>query len=169
MPTELLTSFNFKVESLADLFLRVYFFVDEWYKTEGDKFRRPGRPGEISDPEVITIFLTGQLSHASEAGWHHFVKANYGRLFPKLPERSNFHKKCKNLMFAVEEFRRWIAALGGASTRHVIDDMPVPVCKYARAGRSERRKIETDGNVKSLFGYCAAKKNIFWAIDFILP
>jgi hypothetical protein len=44
MTTELPNNFNFNGVSLEDLFLMVYFFVDEWSKIEGDKFRSPGRP-----------------------------------------------------------------------------------------------------------------------------
>ena len=36
MPTELPNHFNFEVESLEGLYVMVYFFMDEWYKTEGD-------------------------------------------------------------------------------------------------------------------------------------
>lgn len=85
-------------------------------------------------------------------------------LFKRLPEelklmieRSVYNRRRRALAFKIEDFRQKIShQITHSNKHHVIDSMPVEICKYARANRSKicRDSVEQSPN----HGYCAAQK-----------
>jgi len=76
-------------------------------------------------------------------------------------ERSVYSRKRRSLAFKIEEFRQAIAhQVVAVSEHHIIDSMPVKVCKFARANRSKicRDTVEQSPN----HGYCAAQKTHYF-------
>jgi Transposase DDE domain len=146
--------------NLETIFLIIYFFVDEEYKKLGHYVARPGPKPEFSDSEVITLSLLGQMFTNSEDAWYGYVSKNHAHLFPKLISASRLHRRTKNLQSLVELIRqKWVVALEVChETDFVMDSMPLPVCKHARAGRNDRWAMEYNRDVADFFGHCAAKR-----------
>ena len=56
--------------------------------------QRNGCPPTLSDSEVITIALLGELlGMDSEKAWYGFVRKNCRALFPQFLERSRFNRR----------------------------------------------------------------------------
>src|SRR5690349_10691773 len=85
----------------TDLFLAVYCLVDDWMKQQfgGSNMprkRRAPRAGEMTDSEVVTLLLVGELCHVKrERAWLRQVRASYRHLFPALPEDSRFSRRAE--------------------------------------------------------------------------
>lgn len=145
---------------LEMVFTIVYTLVDDLYPQvvpEGVAHRRGPQP-ELSDSEVITISLVGEMLCDSETAWVHFVARNYAALFPHLNERSRFHRRSKDLWQVKNLLRRHVLEQMGALEEryHIIDSVPIPICKYVRAARCQLFLGEVDK--ERLYGVCASKK-----------
>jgi hypothetical protein len=149
-------------ENLEDLFLSVYFFIDELVKLAGGPPVRSGPKSRFSDSEALCVQVVGQFLALSEHQWHRFVAANCLHLFPSLLERSAFHKRCKDLAPFLLRLRALAVWRAGPGPAHVFDSMPVPVCHFARRRRNAAWAAALDGDGRSLYGYCAAKAEKFY-------
>lgn len=101
------TKDNLKDLNLPDFLTVSYFVIDELYKQIEYLASRPGPVPTFSDSEVICLNLVGQMVCDSEKAWHRMVKKNYLRLFPKLLERSRYHRRCKDLQQITEIIRQF--------------------------------------------------------------
>lgn len=63
---------------------------------------------------------------------------NYNHLFPKLLERSPYHRRCKDLQQITELMRGKLLYFMDTQLQDwfVMDSMFIPVCVYARASRN---------------------------------
>src|SRR5260221_13940560 len=79
----------------VDTFLvTVYVLVADLYRERfaPRKPRRPGRPPELSDEEVLTLVLLGQwLPQRSERAFLRYVAAHWRAPFPPRPPPSALH------------------------------------------------------------------------------
>ena len=76
-------------------------------------------------------------------------------------ERSLYNRRRRALSFKIEEFQQKLShQITEFSAHHIIDSMPVEICKVARANRSKicRDTIEQSPN----HGYCAAQKTHYF-------
>lgn len=151
-------------ESLNDLFFLFYYHVDEWMKAYAPVVQRPGVVPKCSDSEVITIALVGQLYGKSELQWHKHVKGNYLSLFPRLPERSRFHRRVKNLYRVIEALMKDLGDfLIPEREALIVDSQPVPVCALPRQRRNQRWMIDFElPDAKMLYGRCVAQQSNYW-------
>lgn len=151
---------NLKDASFEDFLTVAFFLIDEMVSPLAWLVKRPGTKPEFADSEVICLHLVGQMFNSSQAAWHAFVKKNYLHLFPRLPERSRYHRRCKDLQHLVRVLQQLLVSLTGGHREqwHVIDSMPVPVCRRARAGRNLRFAAESGVDIDQLFGHCASQK-----------
>jgi hypothetical protein len=144
---------------LEMLFIIVFVLVDDLYReiVPDCVLNRPGPDPRLSDSEVITISLVGEMLFDSETSWLDFVYRNYRYLFPNLNERSRFHRRNKDLWVVKNLLRHRI--LGNLNTPferyHLVDSMPVPICKYVRAKRCRFFLGEVDKGM--MFGVCESK------------
>lgn len=145
--------------NLETIFTFIYYLVDETYKIHENLVSRRGPKPEFSDSEVITMSLVGHMMNDSENAWYGYVKKNYKHLFPKLISESRFHRRSKDLQHLINILRlHWLERLGVMSEiDFVMDSMPVPVCKYARAGRNDRWSMDFNCYVNHFYGYCSSK------------
>ena len=150
---------NVKESDMDTFFTVVFYYVDEIYQKIKPYLERPGPEPAFTDSEVITINIVGQMCSDSENAWHSFVRKNFGYLFPLLIERSRYHRRCKCLQQATELLRQVLSQrLGvGSEEWHILDSMPVPVCRYARAGRSFHFSEQFCVDHDRLYGHCASK------------
>lgn len=82
------------IATFEDFIFTVYVIIDDLYHQFAPDeviHRRRVLDAKLSDPEIITISLCGELAGIdSENAWFHFVKRNYRHLFPNLCSRSRF-------------------------------------------------------------------------------
>lgn len=89
--------------------------------------------------------------------WHYFKK-HWSHFFPKIPDRTNFVRQSANLCMIKQLLQKMLAEeLGAYQDRlHIIDGLPMQVCKFARAHFSRLFKGEAS------YGYCATKKEHYY-------
>ena len=90
------------IATFEDFILTVYVIIDELYHQFAPPevtSRRHILDAKLSDPEIITISICGELAGIdSENAWFSFVKKNYRYLFPNLCSRSRFNVYGKSLV-----------------------------------------------------------------------
>lgn len=130
----------------ADLFLVVFCLVDDWMKQRygsSNKPRKTHGPGhhEIADSEVITLLLVGQLCRCPrEQAWLRQVRANYGALFPHLPEDSRFWRRAQYVREQLRALRQSILFWADADLEpiRIFDSFPMPLCACYRIRQSSQ-------------------------------
>jgi hypothetical protein len=122
--------------------------------TEGVKLRARGFAPKLSDSEVITMKIVGELlgHEGDKAIWEYFRRP-WAAWFPGLGDRSTFVRQAANLWWVKQWLQeRLVTDLGARSADcHVIDGFPMRVCQRARAPGRKVLKAEADS------GDCAAK------------
>jgi hypothetical protein len=146
--------------NLSDFLTVSFFVVDEVYRQIKHLASRPGPVPVFADSEVICLNLVGQMVCDSEKAWHKMVKKNYLSLFPKLLERSRYHRRCKDLQQMTESVRQMFLFLMDSHLQKwfIMDSMPIPVCVRVRASRNLRFTTDLNVDNSTLYGHCAAKK-----------
>jgi hypothetical protein len=89
--------------------------------------------------------------------WQYFMM-HCLHFFPEIPDRTNFAKQAANLHVVKRILHEnLVCKLGAfADTLHLIDGLPIPVCKFARAHFSQVFKGE------AAYGYCATKQERYY-------
>ena len=84
------------IKTFEDFILTVYVVIDDLYHQFAPPeviSRRHVLDAKLSDPEIITISICGELAGIdSENAWFSFVKKNYRHFFPNLCSRSFFNR-----------------------------------------------------------------------------
>jgi len=117
-------------------------------------FLNQKRKPKLNDTELIALSLAAECRGIDSERY----------LFTLLPpllknkiDRTVYNRRRRKLAFKIELFRQKIASIVvPAENYHVIDSMPLEVCKYSRSSRTKicQENIETSPS----FGYCAAQK-----------
>lgn len=147
------------IETFEDFILTVYVVIDELYRQFAPAeviHRRHVLDAKLSDPEIITISICGELAGIdSENAWFSFVKKNYRHLFPQLCSRSRFNRTRRALMQTTELLRqKMISAFPiPFSPYFIIDSFPLSVCKFGRA-----RYCRSFRGYGADYGKCPSKK-----------
>lgn len=113
---------------------------------------------KLSNLELVALNLTAEyMSINTELQLFRCLKATC--LESKI-ERSVYNKRRKKLFDYTESIRKRISEMFAEFTDvFVIDSMPTPICKYARAGRS---KICSTHQIQPTFGYCSSQKSKYF-------
>ena len=124
------------ITDFADLCTHVYVIVDDIWQTIRHEFGHPGPESEFSDSEVMTLAIVAELVEMDEEkAFLKYVRRNHSPLFPKLPHRTRYNRRRRQLAGAVNEIRRRV--LGclpvNLAAYWLIDSLPVPVVAFHRA------------------------------------
>jgi hypothetical protein len=126
---------------------------------KGKKLRQRGPEPGLRDSEAITIGIVGEFlgMDCDKTIWEYF-KRHWSHFFPKTPDRSNFVRQVANLHVIKRLLQEKLATDLNAfnDTLHIIDALPIPICKFARAHFSHIFKGE------AAYGYCATKKERYY-------
>ncbi len=130
--------------SRTDLFLVVYCLVDDWMKarygsSNAPRRRRGPRSDEISDAEVLTLLVVGELCHCfREQAWLRQVRASHAALFPALPEDSRFSRRAERVRDLLAALRAAILFWADADLEplRLLDSFPMPLCACYRIRQS---------------------------------
>ncbi len=141
---------------LEDRIIAVYLRIEEIYTeiTAGRSLRRGGFPPALSDVEVLTMEIIGEMEgrNGDRAIWRYF-KNHWLEWFPRLSAYKTFAKHCANLCWVKQVILSRL--FPPVDCVHIIDGVPMPVCHNVRASRS-RMLAGT-----AAWGYCAAKDEYY--------
>ena len=144
---------------IIDFIISVFCLIDDEYKKLSTPLRGGGFAPALSDSEVMTMEITGEyLGIDTDKGLWIYFKEHWLELFPKIGDRTTFTRQAANLHWVKQKLQESLAKSLGASSDalYVIDGLPIPVCKFARAHFSHIFKGEAS------YGYCAAKKEPYY-------
>jgi hypothetical protein len=147
--------------SIDDFIIAVFCLIDDELKKmlNGQGLRQRGPVPGLRDSEVITMEIVGEFlgQDCDKSIWKYF-KSHWKHFFPKIPDRSNFVRQAANLHIIKRFLQARLAlALGSYSdSLHLVDGLPMPVCKFARAYFSKVFKGD------AAYGYCATKKERYY-------
>jgi len=143
---------------LEDFIIFVFCWVDEKLKSFSTIRQRGSNP-KLSDAEVITMEIIGEFIgfDTDKYLWQYF-KQHWLEWFPQLGSRSNFVRQSANLWNYKKQIQKDLAVEMGTMIDdiHMIDGLPIPVCRY---GRARRCKIFKN---LAAFGYCASKDEKYY-------
>ena len=147
--------------SIDDFIISVFCLVDDELEKilRGKKLRQRGPGPGLRDSEVITVEIVGEFlgMDCDKTIWEYF-KRHWAHFFPKIPDRSNFARQAANLHVVKRLLQESLATNLNSfnDTLHIIDGLPIPICKFARAHFSHIFKGEV------AYGYCATKKERYY-------
>ena len=152
--------------SRADLFLVVFCIVDDWMKdrfasSNAPRARRGPRPTEISDAEVLTVILVGELCHYErEQPWLRHVRSSYQTLFPALPSDGRFSRRAERVRELLRDLREAVLFWADADVEpcRLLDSFPMPLCACYRI-RQSSQPISS-----ATFGWNGSKKCYYYGL-----
>lgn len=149
--------------SVSKFLIAVYVCVDDLLLAvlRGQRLRRRGVPPKLSDAEVITMEIVGEVLglDGDKAIWNYF-RQHWLHYFPNLPSRSRFVRQAADLCHVKQLIHQHLVAAMGIMGRvvHVIDAFPMRVCRLARARRCRLFPGE------AALGYCASQKEHYFGM-----
>ena len=138
----------------------IYCLTDDFLA--GQKLRQRGPRPTLSDSEVLTMEIAGEfLGIDTDTGLFRYFRRHQTALFPRLQtvHRTTFARQAANLwaakralwehLLAVVEHLPWLV---------VLDSLPVPVCRFARA--TFCRRLQEN----SSYGYDPVARQTFYGM-----
>jgi hypothetical protein len=126
---------------LETLITAVFCVTDDCLRdiTREHKLRQRGPRPALADSEVLTMEIVGEfLGLDTDRAIVTYCRRHHSTLFPKLRtvHRTTFVRQAANL-WAVSHtlWHRLTAQVGCDAALHIIDSVPVSVCRFARAKR----------------------------------
>ncbi len=126
---------------------------------------KPGAKPEFSDSELLTLLLAQDfIPYPGETQYVGYIRANFGREFPKLVDQSQYNRRARALRFLVEMLRReWLSMLGvGEPKQLLVDTKPVAVLGYKRS------KAHSDFAGRAGYGHCAARNLNYFGFKLVM-
>src|SRR3982751_2118298 len=126
---------------LETLIVAVFCLVDDFVRDlcHDRRLRQRGPTPVLADSEVLTVEIVGEfLGLDTDRDLYAYFRRHYGHLFPRLREvhRTTFARQAANLWVVKHALWRRLAAMAGHDPAvTLVDSMPVPVCRFARAHR----------------------------------
>ena len=126
---------------LETLIIAVFCLVDDFVRDlcHDHRLRQRGPMPVLADSEVLTVEIVGEfLGLDTDQGLHAYFRRHFGHLFPGLQavHRTTFARQAANLWATKHAlWRRLLAMAGHDPAVTLVDSMPVPVCRFARAHR----------------------------------
>lgn len=135
--------------SLDDFIITCFCLIDEMVPqvTGGQRVRRHGPKPKLADSEVLTMEVVGSyLGLSQESQLFAYFQRHYAHFFPRLAtvHRSTFVRQAANLWAIKERLWCWLRdeVISYDPTVSIVDSVPLPVCRFARAPWCKRFKGE---------------------------
>ncbi|MCA1602671.1 MAG: IS982 family transposase [Acidobacteria bacterium] len=127
---------------------------------------------KLHDSEVLCMEVIGAyLGLECDSAIYHYFRRHYAHFFPALPKlhRTTFTRQATNLCHLKE--RLWQHWLGTTPQRRdfglnfgLIDSLPLPVCRFARATFCHRFRYEDSQQLRATYGYDHVARQTFWGL-----
>ena len=129
----------------------VFTYVDDWFSNQNLKLRQRGPQPTLHDSEVLTIEIVGAfLGISTDKGIFLHFRRHYSHFFPNLGciHRTTFVRQSANLWMTKSRLWQYILQqITFDPAFSIVDSMPLPVCRFARANRCRRlRDISAYGH-----------------------
>ncbi|MEK7855413.1 MAG: IS982 family transposase [Acidobacteriota bacterium] len=141
---------------IATVLTTMFTYIDDFCKSREKKRRGP--VATLADSEIMTIALFCELmGKTSDYEQVQFVEQWLRDYFPHTIDRSQYHRRRKNLLQLIDHVREKVRDEIAMETAdlHVIDSTPIPVMAFRRAGF-------TPLFPEAMYGYCAAKNMTYF-------
>ena len=128
---------------LETLIVAAFCVVDDFVRDlcPGRGLRQRGPTPVLADSEVLTVEIVGEfLGLDTDQGLHAYFRRHFGHLFPRLREvhRTTFLRQAANLWAVKLALWRHLTAVTRCDPAlALIDSLPVPACRFARAHRCQ--------------------------------
>lgn len=148
----------------VDLCTYVYVVTDEAYQRAVAPYdARPGPRSGFTDSELLTVRIVAELVGLdAETRCLAYLRRNHPALFPRLPARSRYNRRRRQLAEATNRLRGavmgrlwWVLEAEGADLR-AIDSVPVPAVGFHHARHDHRWYGE------AAYGRVASKKQTIY-------
>lgn len=152
---------------MVSLLTTILVVVDDWYISKGQALLQ-GKPGvkpEFLDSEVMTLMLAQDfIPYPGETQYLGYIRANYGREFPKLVDQSQYNRRARGLRHLVEMLRRdWLGELGVSDPKRLLlDTKPIPALGYKRS------KTHSAFAGSAGYGHCAARNFNYFGYKLVM-
>jgi hypothetical protein len=149
------------ITDFDDFVTWMFVIIDDLWHGIAPLYRRPGpEPSSCSDSELITVAIVSECRTWDRETVAMQEWAAYRHLFPRLPERSRFNRRRRNLMGALNQIRQLVLTMLDVAQEAygAIDSIPIPVMQFHLAPQRTRDWDASDAT----FGYCASKKQTFF-------
>src|SRR5215211_3735157 len=127
---------------LERFMIAVFCTIDDFLSERHPKLRQRGPQPRLADSEVLTIETVGEfLGINTDQGLYTYFRRHFGHLFPRLlgVQRTTFTRQAANLWAVKSALWQHLAAtMSQDGALVIIDSLPVPVCRFARAHRCRR-------------------------------
>jgi hypothetical protein len=151
----------------VDTFLvTVYCLIDDLYRRYAGPVRAhlPGRPGELSDSEVLTLAVLAQWQpRGSERQFIAWAAKHWRAYFPRLLSQSAFNRRARQLYGVLAQLSGWIRTavanqMDCPSAYQIMDGVPVPLMRRCRGHRHRSFGIEAD------FGHGGSDQELYYGV-----
>jgi hypothetical protein len=151
----------------VDTFLvTVYCLIDDLYRRYAGPVRAhlPGRPGELSDSEVLTLAVLAQWQpRGSERQFIAWAATHWRAYFPRLLSQSAFNRRARQLYGVLAQLSGWIRTavedhVDGPSVYEIIDGVPVPLMRRCRGSGHRSFGSEAD------FGHGGSDRELYYGV-----
>jgi len=127
--------------------------------------RRPGRPKQLSDAELVCLAVAQVLlGYPSQHHWLRFCYTRLGHLFPYLPKQPGYHKRVAAaaplLMAALQKLAAQVPST--TDGLRLIDATPLP------CGTSRQTVKRSAMAGWATYGYCASHSRWYWGLKLYL-
>ena len=149
------------IADFDDFVTYMFVIIDDLWQGIAPLYRRPGPdPTSCSDSELITVAIVSECRTWDRETVAIQEWTAYRHLFPRLPERSRFNRRRRNLMGAINQIRQLVLTMLDVAQEAygAIDSIPLPVMAFHLAPQ-RTRDWDAAG---ATFGYCASKKQTFF-------
>src|SRR5690349_20022822 len=144
---------------LDEALILLYLLVDDAYRivTLGGRLRQRGPDPKLSDVEVLTMEIFGELQgRHNDAAIHRYFAGHWRPFFPDLGSYQTLARHCA----ALSPIKQRILDLPflASETIHILDRFPIPVCGDSRGNRCRAFRGE------AAWGCCETKKEHFYGL-----
>ena len=147
---------------LDDFIITAFCIIDDTMNDilQHRRLRQRGPKPALADSEVLTIEVVGEyLSLHQDKAIFDYFQRHYSHFFPALKtlHRTTFVRQAANLCSVKElVWQGVLAQTSFDSELHIIDSLPLPACRFARAYRCQRFKGV------AAFGYDSLARQTFY-------
>jgi len=145
------------INPVARVIIELYLTIEAVWQavTQGKKPRQRGPEPDLTDAEVLTIEIFGEMQgHHNDASIWRYSKAHWQDWFSGSGSHPAFAKQSAHLIHLKQKVFAHLFL--SRDDVHITDGVPMPICHPARAGRSKLFKGD------AALGYCAAQGDHYY-------
>lgn len=104
------------------------------------------RKPKLSDIEIIALSVCAEAHSWDSENWlYSHLRSNHPEFFKELPHRTNYNRRKRKLQEWIDEFSHSLAErMIEKDEWRIIDSMPMPICRKARAAKCRIMKDNLD-------------------------